>query len=35
MREQYDFGTDYQNCYRDGDPDYMKYWGNAQVTPVD
>ncbi|KAG8872847.1 hypothetical protein FRB97_007295 [Tulasnella sp. 331] len=33
MREQFDFGTDYQNQYREGEPDYMKYWGNAQWPP--
>lgn len=34
MREQFDFGTDYVNTYTEGDPDYMKYWGDAQVSLV-
>ncbi|KAG8979792.1 hypothetical protein FRB94_011081 [Tulasnella sp. JGI-2019a] len=33
MREQFDFGTDYENPWREGDPDYMKLWGNAQWPP--
>lgn len=32
IREQFDFGTDYTYPFKEGDPDYLKLWGNAQVS---
>lgn len=31
LREQFDFGTDYESDWAPGKPDYLRLWGNAQV----
>lgn len=31
QREQYDFGTPYENGWKSGDPEYLKLWGPSQV----
>lgn len=31
IREQYDFATPYKCPWKEGDPDYLKLWGDAQV----
>ena len=32
QREQFDFGTECDNVWKPGDPDYMRLWGPAQVS---
>lgn len=31
LREQFDFGVDFENDWAPGKPDYLRMWGNAQV----
>ena len=31
QREQFDFGTPYENRWQPGDPEYLKLWGQPQV----
>jgi isopenicillin N synthase-like dioxygenase len=31
MREQYDFATEFECRWKEGDPEYMKLWGRSQV----
>jgi isopenicillin N synthase-like dioxygenase len=31
LREQFDFGVDFENDWAPGKPDYLRLWGNAQV----
>jgi isopenicillin N synthase-like dioxygenase len=31
QREQFEFGTEYVNTWKPGDPEYLKMWGPAQV----
>ena len=31
QREQFDFGTPYENQWKPGDPEYLRLWGPAQV----
>ena len=31
MREQFDFATPHANEWREGEPEYLKLWGPAQV----
>ena len=31
QREQFDFGTPYENQWKPGDPEYLKLWGQPQV----
>ena len=33
QREQFDFGTPYENQWKPGDPEYLKLWGPPQVWP--
>lgn len=31
LREQFDFGVDFETNWQPGKPDYLRLWGNAQV----
>lgn len=31
LREQFDFGVDFETAWAPGKPDYLRLWGNAQV----
>jgi isopenicillin N synthase-like dioxygenase len=34
MREQFDFATDFECRWKEGEPEYMKLWGPSQVGIV-
>ena len=34
QREQYDFGTTYENKWKPGDPEYLNLWGPSQVRII-